>query len=120
MRNLLRHMPLVCLLAPSLALFAQSRNPYDLELQSLRSQWTSAATPEKLLLLDQISRLRDYIDDRSQVVTALESVRQTAQEDNLVKNEAAACLDDLRAFRLPSQPQSSGKRSSGFRSGDFG
>ncbi|HEY2499508.1 MAG TPA: DUF3857 domain-containing protein [Candidatus Angelobacter sp.] len=105
MRNLLRHMPLVCLLAPSLALFAQSRNPYDLELQSLRSQWTSATNLEKLVLLDQIDRLRDYIDDRSQVVMALESVRQTAQEDDLVKNEAAACLDDLRAFRLPSQPR---------------
>ncbi|HEY1939735.1 MAG TPA: DUF3857 domain-containing protein [Candidatus Angelobacter sp.] len=105
MRNLLRHMPLVCLLAPSLALFAQSRNPYDLELQHLRSQWTSATNLEKLVLLDQIDRLRDYIDDRSQVLTALESVRQTAQEDDLVKNEAAACLDDLRAFRLPSQPR---------------
>ena len=31
MRNLLRYMPLVCLLVPSLALCAQSRNPYDLE-----------------------------------------------------------------------------------------
>ncbi len=52
MRNLLRHMPLVCLLVSSLALYAQSRNPYDLELENLRSQWPSAGKLEKLALLD--------------------------------------------------------------------
>ena len=105
MKNLLRHMLLVCLLAPSLALYAQPRNPYDLELENLRSQWPSASKLEKLTLLDRVYRLRDYVDDRSQVNLALENVRQSAAENDLVKNEAAAYLDDLRAFQLPSQPR---------------
>src|ERR1700704_6543998 len=105
MRNLLRYMPLVCLLAPSLALFAQPRNPYDLELQSLRSCWASATKLEKLVLLDQASRLRDYVDDRSVVQTILENVSLSAAENDLVRNEAAAYLADLRAFKVASQPR---------------
>ncbi len=105
MKNLLRHMLLVCLLAPSLALYAQPRNPYDLELETLRSQWPSASKLEKLALLDRVYRLRDYVDDRSQVNLALENVRQSTTENDLVKNEAAAYLDDLRAFQVPSQPR---------------
>ena len=64
MRNLLRHMPLVCLLVSFLALNAQSRNPYDLELENLRSQWSSACKLENLALLDHARRLRDFVDDR--------------------------------------------------------
>jgi transglutaminase-like putative cysteine protease/thioredoxin-like negative regulator of GroEL len=105
MRNLLRYMPLVCLLAPSLVLGAQPRNPYDLELENLRSQWTSATRLEKLALLDHIRGLRDYTDDRSQIKLVLESVRQSASENDVVRNEAAAYLDDLRAFKMPSQPR---------------
>jgi transglutaminase-like putative cysteine protease len=105
MRNLLRYMPLVCLLVPSLALAAQPRNPYDLGLQNLRAQWTSASKLEKLALLDQARRLRDYADDRSQIQLVLENVRQAAAEDALVRNEAAAYLDDLRAFNAPAQPR---------------
>lgn len=105
MRNLLRHMPLVCLLVPSLALVAQPRNPYDLELKKLQSQWTSATKLEKLALLDQVRRLRDYADDRSQAQLVLENARQSAAEDAVVKNEAAAYLDDLRAFKAPAQPR---------------
>ncbi|MGZ4858324.1 MAG: DUF3857 domain-containing protein [Candidatus Angelobacter sp.] len=105
MRNLLRHMPLVCLLVSSLALYAQPRNPYDLELENLRSQWTSAGKLEKLALLDQIRRLRDFADDRSKVQLFLESVGQSAAENDLVKNEAAAYVDDLRAFKMPTQPR---------------
>ena len=105
MRNLLRYMPLVCLLVPSLALGAQPRNPYDLEFENLRSQWTWATRLEKLALLDQARRLRDYADDRSQIQRVLETVRQSAAEDALVRNEAAAYLDDLRAFKAPAQPR---------------
>jgi transglutaminase-like putative cysteine protease len=105
MRNLLHHMPLVCLLVPSLALGAQSRNPYDLAFENLRSQLTSASKLEKLALLDQVRRLRDYTGDRSQVQLVLENIRQSAAENDLVRNEAAAYLDDLRAFKVPSQPR---------------
>ena len=105
MRNLLRHMPLVCLLAPCLALYAQPRNPYDLKLQQLQMQWTTAGKLEKLALLDRIQHLRDYVDDRRQVQRALETIRHSGAENDLVKTEATACLDDLRAFSLPSQPR---------------
>jgi transglutaminase-like putative cysteine protease len=105
MRNLLRHMPLVCLLVSSLALYAQSRNPYDFELENLRSQWPSAGKLEKLALLDHVRRLRDFADDRSQAQTFLENVRQNAAENEIVRNEAAAYVDDLRAFKVPLQPR---------------
>ena len=105
MRNLLRHMPLVCLLVSSLALYAQPRNPYDLELENLRSQWPSAGKLEKLALLDHVRRLRDFADNRSQVQIFLENVRQNSAENDIVRNEAAAYVDDLRAFKVPSQPR---------------
>jgi len=105
MRNVLRYMPLVCLLASTLTLNAQPRNPYDLELQNLRAQWTSASHLQKLVFLAQISHLRDFVDDRSQVTAALENIRQSRTEDDLIKNEAAAYLDDLRAFSTPLQPR---------------
>lgn len=106
MRKLLRYMSLVCLVVPPLALCAQSRNPYNLQLQQTRSVWASAGKLEKLTLLDQMRNLRDYVDDRAQVSAALEGVRQSASEDNLVRNEAAAYLDDLRGFQMPpTQPR---------------
>ncbi|HEY2233290.1 MAG TPA: DUF3857 domain-containing protein [Candidatus Angelobacter sp.] len=105
MRNLLRHMPLVCLLVSSLALCAQSRNSYDLELDNLRSQWPSAGKLEKLALLDHARRLRDFVDDRNQVQLFLENVHQSATENGVVRNEAAAYIDDLRAFKVPTQPR---------------
>ncbi len=105
MRNLLRHMPLVCLLVSSLALCAQSRNSYDLELDNLRSQWPSAGKLEKLALLYHARRLRDFVDDRRQVQLFFENVRQSVPENDLVRNEAAAYIDDLRAFKVPAQPR---------------
>ena len=104
MRNL-RHMALVCLLVPCLALCAQSRNPYDLQLQELQSSWPLAGKAEKLVIVSRIERLRDYVDDRSAIQRVLETIRQSSKEDTLVKAEAAACLDDLRRFSLPSQPR---------------
>jgi len=105
MLSLLRYMPLVCLLVPCLALRAQTRNPYDLELQHMKLQWTTAGKLQKLVLLDRIEYLRDYVDDRQSVQQMLESVKQADTEDALVKTEAAASLDDLSPFRLPSQPR---------------
>lgn len=101
----LRHMPLVCLLAPCLALYAQPRNPYDLELQHLQTDWASAGKLEKLVLLDRTQHLRDYVNDRAEIQRELETILRSKAEDQLVKTEAAACLDDLRAFPLPSQPR---------------
>ena len=121
MRNLLRHLLLVCLLAPCLALHAQPRNPYNIELQQLQARWPSAGRLQKLALLDRILHLRDFVDDRDQPRHMLENIRQSGAEDRpikdqpakdqptnddlLIKTEAAACLDDLRPFNLPSQPR---------------
>jgi len=105
MKNLLRHMPLVCLLAPCLALSAQSRNPYDLELNRLQARWSAAGVSEKLVLLDRILHLHVYVDDRAAVQQFLETARQSPAETTSIRNEAAASLDDLRAFSLPTQPR---------------
>src|ERR1051326_2818823 len=105
MRNLLRHMPLVCLLVPCLALQAQSRNPYDLELTRLQAKWSAAGKLEKLVLFDRILHLRDFVDDRSRVQQFLENIRQSPAEDALVKTEAAASLADRRGFTLASHPR---------------
>jgi transglutaminase-like putative cysteine protease/Flp pilus assembly protein TadD len=105
MKNLLRHMPLVCLLALCPALHAQSRNPYDLEFNRLQGRWSAADVSEKLVLLDRILHLRDYVDDRASIQQFLETVRQSPAETASIKNEAAAALDDLRAFILSSQPR---------------
>jgi len=105
MRNPLQYMPLVCLLAPCLALQAQSRNPYDLELARLQTQWAAAGKLEKLVLLDRILHLRDLVNDRSRAQQFLETIRQSSTEDASVRSEAAASLDDLRAFSLASQPR---------------
>jgi transglutaminase-like putative cysteine protease/lipopolysaccharide biosynthesis regulator YciM len=100
----LRHMALVCLLVPCLALCAQSRNPYNLELQNLQSAWPSASKLEKLVILSEVQWLRDYVDDPAQIQKTLESLGQSGSEDALIKTEAAACLDDVRTF-LPAQPR---------------
>jgi len=105
MRNLLQHMPLVCLLALCPALRAQSRNPYDLEFTHLQARWTAAGNLEKLTILDGIQRLGDYVDDRSRIQHFLEEVRQSSLENPVIKTEAAASLDDLRPFILPTQPR---------------
>jgi transglutaminase-like putative cysteine protease len=105
MRNPLQYMPLVCLLAPCLALHAQSRNPYDLELTQLQTQWTSAGKLEKLALLDRILHLRDFVNDHNRAQQLLEAIRESSTEDASVRSEAAASLDDLRAFSLASQPR---------------
>ncbi len=52
-----------------------------------------------------LRRLRDFVDDRRQVQLFFENVRQSATENDLVRNEAAAYIDDLRAFKVPAQPQ---------------
>ncbi|HEX3095266.1 MAG TPA: DUF3857 domain-containing protein, partial [Candidatus Angelobacter sp.] len=93
------------LLVPALALCAQSRNPYDLDLENLRSQWTAASKLKKLVLLEHALGLRDYVDDRTQVQQFFESVCQSAAENDLVRSEAAAYIDDIRAFKMPLQPR---------------
>src|SRR5689334_25283638 len=99
MRNL-RNMTLLCLLTPCLALCAQSRNPYDSELKNLQAAWPTAGKLQKLVLLDRMESLRDYITDRPQVLAALETVQRSSSEEQTVKTEADACLGDLRHFRL--------------------
>jgi len=61
MKTLLHHLLLVSLLAPCCYLPAQTRNPYDLKVDQLYQRVSSpnkADKLEKLLLLDQMFRLR--------------------------------------------------------------
>lgn len=100
MNSVPRHLLLVCVLALSLRpLQAESRNPYDLELQQIESRWNTAAPLEKLILLDRVLCLRDYVDDRGWLKHWLVDVAVSPAENELTRSEAAAYLDDLRAFQ---------------------
>jgi tetratricopeptide (TPR) repeat protein len=95
MKTLLRYWLLVCLVVPCGRLSAQTRNPYDLQLHQLQARWSSAGALEKLVLLDQTFRLRDYVDDRSQIVTVFASVINAKGESQIVHQEASALSAEL-------------------------
>jgi len=78
---------------------AQSGNPYDRELEQIGIRWDHRAPLEKLILLDRVLNLRDYVDDPSQIKVWFEGIAQSSTENELTRNEAAACLDDLQAGR---------------------
>ena len=97
--KILRLMVFVCLLAPWLA-NAQSRNPYDLELQRLQSRWASAGDLERLVLLNRILQLYDYVDDRAQIRTILKLAANAADAgDGKIQaaREAGIYLQELQA-----------------------
>jgi lipopolysaccharide biosynthesis regulator YciM len=99
MNSVPRHLLALCLLALCLhPLHAQSRNPYDLELQQLASYWDAKSLLERLIALDGAWCLRDYVGNRAQVRLWLESIARSSNEDGLVRDEAQAYLDDLGAL----------------------
>src|SRR5690349_15290108 len=94
MKTLLRYWLLVCLVAPCWRLSAQTPNPYDLQLHQVQSRWSSASELEKLVLLDQTFRLRDYVDDRNQIVDTVGSAANEG-EPQIVRQEASALSAEL-------------------------
>src|SRR5260370_38612695 len=98
MNSVPRHLLVVCVLALCLRpLHAQSRNPYDLELRQLASDWDAKSRLERLIALDRAWCLRCYVGSRAQVRLWLENVARSASEDGLLRDEAQAYLDDLGA-----------------------
>ncbi len=91
-----RHLLLLCLLAACLRpLHAQSGNSHDRELRQIESGWNGASPLHKLILLDQALNLRKYVDDPAHIRTWLAQVAQSSAENELTRQEAAACFEDL-------------------------
>ncbi|HST76879.1 MAG TPA: hypothetical protein VLN58_00165, partial [Verrucomicrobiae bacterium] len=93
MKSLLHCLLLVSLLAPCCYLSAQSRNPYDLKLDQLCQRVSSldkANKLEQLVLLDQMFRLRDQLDDRGHLESLLSSLADDPRQPELVRHEASA------------------------------
>jgi len=95
MKTLLHYWLFVCLVAPLGRLSAQTPNSYDLQLHQLQTRWKSADRSEKLVLLDQIFRLRDYVDDRNEIANALASVAKDDGEPQIIRQEASALTVQL-------------------------
>lgn len=96
MKTLLRYLLLVCLLAPCRYLSAQIRNPYDFQLNELAGRFASAGKLQKLVLLDQIFRLRDYVDNRAGLLAFLSAVATETAEAGVVRSEASALSDEIQ------------------------
>src|SRR5690242_18902194 len=101
MTSLLRNLLLVIsLLTASLPAFSQSTNPYNHELQELRSSIDSASYLEKLARLDRIFHLRDYVDDPASVSRIFEEIKKQEVEESgdIIHTEAEAYLSDIGAL----------------------
>ncbi|HKT49419.1 MAG TPA: DUF3857 domain-containing protein [Candidatus Angelobacter sp.] len=97
MKSLLHYLLLVSLLAPCCYLPAQTRNPYDLKLDQLYQRVSSADKLQKLVLLDQMFRLRDRLDDRGHLESLLSSLADDSHQPPIVFREAAALSADLES-----------------------
>jgi len=101
MKFLLRHLSLavVILALGSSAFSATTPNPYDRKLQQLQAACDSADRLHKLVLMDQILRLRDYIDDPAGISSFFTGIaRTTGSDDHLISAEAKASLDEISVF----------------------
>lgn len=96
MKTLLRYLPLVCLLAPSGYLSAQTVNPFELQVKQIQSSFSSAGELQKLVLLDRIYRLSDYVDHPHDLLPFLDSLSTGATEPRIVRREASAISTELR------------------------
>src|SRR5262245_50930716 len=110
MKFLLRHLPLavVLLALGSPAFSATSQNPYDKKRQQLQAACSSADRLHKLVLMDQVLRLRDYIDDPAVISSFFTGITQSAaSDDHLIGAEAKASLDEISLFEGNSINQTS-------------
>lgn len=95
MKTLLQYTLLVYLLAPCRYLSAQTVNPYDLQLQNAGHRFSSAGKLEKLVLLSQMDHLREYVDDRPQLLALVDSISGNSHEPEIVRQEAAAIHSEI-------------------------
>jgi len=95
MKTLLQYTLLVYLLAPCQHLSAQTANPYDLQLEQASHLFASAGTLEKLVLLSQMDRLREYVDDRPHLLALIDSIAANSSEPEIVRHEASAVHSEM-------------------------
>lgn len=101
---LLAALPLICGIC---AIAAPSINPYNQELDQILRTWLSADSLHKLVLMDRIFRLRDYIADPATVSTIFEELAQATPLDAaLVHSELQAYLNDVAALAGKTNPGS--------------
>lgn len=100
MKTLLRYLPLVCLLAPPSYLSAQTVNPFELQLKQIESSFSSAGELQKLVLLNRIYHLADYVDHPHDLLPFLDSLSTGATEPRIVRREAFAISAELRGENL--------------------
>ena len=74
--------------------FSASNNPYNLKLERLCSALSSADQIHKLVLLDQIFHLRDYVDDPADISSVFSEIAREP-DDGLVRSEAQSYLQDI-------------------------
>src|SRR5947199_10791681 len=93
-RNLLLGLcfPIACISAFS----TQLHNPYDNEAGKLQSRLQTADTLHQLVLLDQIFRLRDYVDDRAAIARIF---AQMQAANSIAGSEARAYLRDIQQMQ---------------------
>src|SRR5205085_5980436 len=69
------------------------------ELQRLRSGWSAEDSLHRLVLLEKIFRLRDFVDDPASIRRTFAELAQPKQgSDDLVRSEAHAYLSDISAL----------------------
>lgn len=95
MKTLLRYLPLVCLLAPSCYLSAQTVNPFDRQLKQIQSSFSSAGELQRLVLLDRIYHLADYVDHPHDLLLFLDSLATDATQPRILRREASAISAEL-------------------------
>src|SRR5215470_17414973 len=105
LRNLLLGASLVVLCSPAFpsSTPVPAANPYNLQLHELRRAFNSADPLHKLVLLDRIFHLRDYVDDPAEISSILTEIAATS-DDDLVRSEAQACLRDTAGLESSSAP----------------
>lgn len=105
MKTLLRYLRFVCLLVPSCYLSAQTVNPFDLQSQEIQSDFSSAGELQRLVLLDRLFRLADYVDHPQDLCRFLDSVSAAASQPGIVRREASTISAELRGEDGPRAPQ---------------
>src|SRR5438067_5931745 len=98
MRSLFRNLLLaLCFPIGCISAFStQLHNSYDNEVGKLQSRLQTADTLHQLVLLDQIFRLWDYVDDRAAISR---SFVQTQAANGITGSEAGAYLHDLQQMQ---------------------
>jgi transglutaminase-like putative cysteine protease/tetratricopeptide (TPR) repeat protein len=116
MRFLLRKLLLgTLLLIACTAVSATGNNPSNSEFQQLRSSWNSATKLQKLMLMERIYRLRDYVDDPQMVsqffeeieTSTMEAQARGQQQTSAISAEADAYMSDISV--LEGRASSTGK-----------